>query len=615
MWWLAVAACGPKVPAVPEVCRAGTRWTPGSEAFRDATSDWGLDDLGVTGIRFTAVDFDGDGWVDLSVRTGDGADDLATGVRNAWLLRNTGRGGFEDVTLASGIRQPRRGDPALVGRPGAVWAWADADNDGDLDVYTGHPLVEDETSELLLNNGDGTFALGKASSPLRDPYPVFGAAFTDVDRDGNVDLWTGNFQEQSELFTGLGGGAFKKRTLASGLETEPWLDATAINEGRAHALAWSAAACDLNDDGWPELLVSSYGRAPNLLWRGVGGGVYENQSVLSGYAFDDRTDWTDNESARCWCTLHPDSADCAGVPAPQFIACDSDDDAFRWSHTSDREPYRLGGNSGQAVCADIDNDGRLDLLTTEIVHWDVGSSADPSEILRNTGESDVRFERPGNDVTGLLRDHESSFWDDGDMTAEVFDFDNDGWPDVYIGASDYPDNRGLLYHQGAPLRFTSVPKGKGVDQLRSHGSVAADFDRDGDLDLIVGQSPARCDEDCYSPQHPRLFENVTEPGNYLQLRLAGGPGTNRAAIGARVTVKAGDVTQTQEVGGGNGQYGDQTDLVLHFGLGTACAAEVTVRWPDAALTTESATLGGGYRWDWTQGQAPAAAVFSDTTAR
>jgi hypothetical protein len=75
-----------------------------------------------------------------------------------------------------------------------------------------------------------------------------------------------------------------------------------------------------------------------------------------------------------------------------------------------------------------------------------------------------------------------------------------------------------------------------------------------------------------------------------------------------VTVKAGDVTQTQEVGGGHGQNGIQDDLSLHFGLGAACEAEVTIRWPDAELATQSFKLPSGYRFTVTQGEAPKAVL-------
>jgi hypothetical protein len=75
-------------------------------------------------------------------------------------------------------------------------------------------------------------------------------------------------------------------------------------------------------------------------------------------------------------------------------------------------------------------------------------------------------------------------------------------------------------------------------------------------------------------------------------------------VGARVTVVAGGVSQTQEVGGGYGHYGAQNDLTLHFGLGSECEADVTVRWPSADLREESFHLPAGYRFDVTQGEKP-----------
>ena len=104
-----------------------------------------------------AVDFDGDGWTDLFIRKDYSADDFAAGTRSSWLLKNTGQGGFEDVTESSGIRTSRASEQ---GRPGQVVAFGDVDNDGDLDVYTGHHAGDSsvETSEVLLNDGTGHFS-------------------------------------------------------------------------------------------------------------------------------------------------------------------------------------------------------------------------------------------------------------------------------------------------------------------------------------------------------------------------------------------------------------------------------------------------------------------------
>ena len=609
-------SAAPDAGLPPAVCNAGQAWVEGATAFIDESVAWGLPELMPVGVRMLAVDFDNDGWTDLLVRSGTTPDDFSAGTRSTWLLKNNAGQGFIDVTEASGLVAPRDGGP---NRAAPVMVAGDVNNDGNLDLYAGLPdagSAIDALSELMLGDGAMGFTFGPEDSALRvnrgdAPY---GAAFTDVDRDGQLDLFVGQYTSstgaalQDRLYQGDGAGGFTDATAALGLSTQPWSSLAVLNAGGAHSVAWSAAACDLNDDGLPELLVGSYGRAPNHLWRNTGAG-FVNESVASGYAHDDREDWSDNESARCWCTLHPTDEGCAGVPAPRAIRCEADADAFRWNHASDREAYRLGGNSGATTCGDVNNDGHIDLLTSEIVHWDVGSSADPSELLINQGDPSVRFARPGNEVTGLTRAHSGVAWDDGDITGGLFDFDNDGWLDVFIGSSDYPSTRGLLYHQRAPLEFEAVPVTEGIDNPRSHGSVFADFDRDGDLDAVLGHSSARCGSDCRATFEVHLFENqLSEGSNWVQLKLVGQGGSNRAAIGARVRLRAGALTQTHEVSGGGGQWGSQDDLVQHFGMGADCEGEVEVRWPDAEGTVEVFPIVSGYRFALVQGSGQAEVI-------
>lgn len=611
-------------------------WKPGQKAFRDATKDWGID--GVLAVRVNVLDVDRDGWPDLFVRNGGGPDTFGDGgTRARWLLRNTGKHGFEDITEASGITAVRSPANAETGRIAEVAAAADVDGDGDVDVYmaksnTAAANKTQELSEVMFNDGKGHFSFGAEDNGIRGvgvPAMPVGATFSDVNRDGHVDVFVSHNMLpnassplQDRLFLGDGQGGFFDQTFALGLKTVPWVDVSKLNQALGHSWGWGATSCDLNNDGLPELLSASYGRAPNHLWQatGVAGSVtFINQAAASSYAFDHREDWTDNLSAQCHCLDNPTDDECEKVTeTPSTNVCTSLKAAFggkyRWNHPTDREPWRLGGNSATTTCADIDNDGFMDLLTGEIVHGDVGSSSDPAELLFNTGEANVRFERPGRDATGLTREHTSSYWDDGDMNNAVFDFDGDGWQDVYISSSDYPGTRGFLYHQVAPRQFEAVPIEDGIDQLRSAGAIAVDLDRDGDLDLVVGHSRFRCgkpyDEDCYPTTQLRIFENLENDANHhLTLRLEGTYGSNRMAIGARVQVTACGLTQTRQIEGGHGHQGAQEDAVLTFGLGAQTEADVTITWPDASSTTETFHVAADAFYDVKQGEAPVLVVL------
>ncbi|MDP7114296.1 MAG: VCBS repeat-containing protein, partial [Myxococcota bacterium] len=294
--WVLGAGCEETAPGPDEPeCDPGTSWEPGQSAFAEVTGDWAL--IGVLGVMLSVTDVDGDGWADLLVRNGGGPDDFAGGGdRSRWVLRNTGEGRFEDVTETSGLLASRL-DPGAT-RPGQTFVSGDVDNDGDLDVYNGTSRIEywdadAETAELMLNRGDGTFELGPEDSAARfvdlASNPA-GITFTDVDLDGNLDLWVVHNEEpglvpmQDRLLLGDGTGGFTDATVERGLETAEWFYLHDLNEAEAHSWGWGSAACDLNDDGLPELLASSYGRSPNHLWRAEeedGEVVFANESVDS----------------------------------------------------------------------------------------------------------------------------------------------------------------------------------------------------------------------------------------------------------------------------------------------------------------------------------------------
>ncbi len=614
-------------PVADEPLCESVPWTPGEAAFVEATADWGLD--GVLAVRVSITDVDGDGWPDLLLRNGGGPDDYAAGTQSRFVMRNTGAGTFEDVSDTSGLFRGRL-DGVSGSRPAELMMSGDVDNDGDLDVFTATGrqdiAVEAETSEILLNDGAGRFTLADDNSAFLGVLSVpVGATFADVDLDGNLDLFVSNNMRggdnsplQDRLFFGLGDGSFVEATDAVGLTTSQWNNIGRLNDAEGHSWGWAAAACDLNNDGMVELLSASYGRAPNHLWQASEGGEqgveFENRSVDSGYAYDHRDEWWTNYNAQCYCADNPTAEDCDLAPEPEdYGVCQQLFAGFggqyRWSHSGDREPWRLGGNSATTTCADLDNDGFLDLFTGEIVHWDVGPNSDPAEAAYNLGEADVRFDRPGREALGLERPRESSRWDDGDMNNAIFDFDNDGRQDVYISSSDYPDTRGHLFHQLDDGTFEYVELEDGIDHWRSAGAAAADLDRDGDLDLVVGHTRMRCGgnypDDCDDAPYVRVFENLGAGDNsFVQLRLEGSGTTNRAALGARVTVARCGETLTRQVDGGHGIVGTQEDPVLHFGVGTDEEVEVTVHWPDAARSAQTFTVTTGATYSVRQGDEP-----------
>jgi len=527
-------------------CEEGqTNWAPGASLFEEGTEKWGL--LSVEGEYLSVLDFDGDGWPDLLARSGGGAEDFSNGgIRHKHLLRNRQDGTFTDVTQTSGLFASRVNPSPDYGAAAKVVAAGDVNNDGLVDVFVGRARMDPwtggtDTSEMMLNNGDGTFRLGPEESDARfsgKPSNPASAVFLDANGDGWLDLWlvhneqSGPTGMQDTLLIGDGTGAFEEVTAQAGLGTLSWASVETLNSGSANSWGWGGTACDLDGDNRPELLAASYGRMLNHLWRdtSVPGTFpqYANEGIPSGYGSDHRIDWTTNLSAQCYCADVPDAEDCDTCPAPADPAwCEWLAQAFgpnyRWDHSTGREPFSLGGVTGTTVCEDLNNDGLLDLVNFEIVHGDVGSSSDPTEVLLNTGESPIRLERPGPETSGLYRVEETPFWDHGDMTGAVFDVDNDGLKDVYIGGAEYAGNRGWLFRQNADLTFEEVSVEDSFLRWRAHGVAVADFDRDGDVDIVVGHSHFRCEgfweTECDETRQVRLYENTFgSQNNWIQVR-------------------------------------------------------------------------------------------------
>ncbi|HUA14344.1 MAG TPA: FG-GAP-like repeat-containing protein [Verrucomicrobiae bacterium] len=198
----------------------------GDGTFSDRTAQAGLgDQLG--GLNLIQADYNNDGCLDVLV------------LRGAWefpqrmsLLRNNCNGTFTDVTATSGLDEPIQTQTAV---------WADIDNDGYLDLFVGN---ENGPSHLFHNRGDGTFEdISHAAGIDRVGYTKAVAA-ADYDNDGYVDFYVSNLNGDNVLFHNNRNKTFTDMALQAGVQ-KPWQ-------------SFGAWFFDYNNDGWPDLLVTSY---------------------------------------------------------------------------------------------------------------------------------------------------------------------------------------------------------------------------------------------------------------------------------------------------------------------------------------------------------------------
>lgn len=616
---------------------ANTACSPDPIPYVDVTSKAHLS--GIQGSRFSVGDLNGDDYPDLVVRdSSDNESDLnIPGKQHAWVLMNDRQGGFVDKTIDSGLlaaRVPGSGVRNL--RAAQVVAFADINNDGALDVFTGSPpytpkgLTGVERPELMRNNGQGVFTR-YTTYPL--PVTVYpgGASFVDYNRDGSIDLFI-PARDPSGSGSSARGAAWLFK--GSGSSTAAMIDSSSSITS-AGGYFQASLACDLNGDGLPELMTPAVDRRPGRLWQAKADGSYVERGVDSKFGADDVTSLQDNMPwlAHCayvngkglaWSAFWSTAQHCQGVGCPsdcKSYPCDSfraatsaektacngaapypSDraalqaiDAASW--VQDRDGTRLGGHVFSIQCADFDGDGRLDILQAASRSSEEGASADAVHVLRNTTPlnpigGDVTFEHLPGDQIGVMRHHEAnSAWVETDENVAIFDLNNDGRQDIFLDGAAAEESSGRLLRNVTPVGATAANLsfvGQYLPGLeRAAGVAAADFDRDGDIDLIVGHSCYRLGpgEECESEQIHQ-FENQLEPSantNWLELKLVGKGGngsSNKAAIGARVSFSIAGRSVVQEVGGGHGAFGSQSDLFLHFGLGSA-ASPVTVQvvWP------------------------------------
>jgi len=511
-------------------------------AFEDVSKSAGLTapNLAQPGNRYVIestsggvgfIDCDNDGRLDIVTVNGSSVDRYRQGGDlMVTLYRQTGDLKFTDITQAAGLKRKGYGMGVSV---------VDFDNDGWQDLYvTGYG-----GNVLYRNLGDCKFEDVTDKAGVRLGGYSTGAAWGDYDRDGFVDLFVPRYlhvdidkltKYDSKLcdFRGVtmecarrghtGESDFLLRNRGNGTFEDVSKKAGVDDPG--HYLGMQGIWADYDNDGWPDLYVTNDG-GPNYLYHNKHDGTFEEVGLQSGAA----------------------------------LSLEGDERAG------------MGVDFG-----DFDRDGRLDIFVTNF-----------------TGESNALFWNQGEkgftDIAASAGLAHPSFLPVGWGTA-FFDMDNDGWLDLIVANGHvYPQMD--LIEGGPPFReplllfrnkqnrtFEDVTAASGLDKLPAasrRGLAIGDVNNDGKLDVLllnIGEPPT-------------LLINRSRNDNHAVIFRLVGSKSNRAAIGARVTLTAGGAKQIREVRSGS-SYLSQNDLRLHFGLGAeASISSVQILWPSGKEET------------------------------
>ncbi|MBN8733068.1 MAG: CRTAC1 family protein [Acidobacteria bacterium] len=496
--------------------------------FTDVTAAAGIQfkhNAGKTGKKYLPetmgagcafLDVDGDGWLDVLFVN---SRDWTPRGRKSYpaLYKNNRNGTFTNITAQSGLQVEGYGMGVAVG---------DFDNDGRDDVY----LTFLEGDRLFRNEG-GKFRDVTAASGIKNAAFGTSAAWVDYDKDGLLDLFVANYVQwsvkadlwcsldgakksyctpesykasPSKLYRNLGGGKFADASVKAG-----------VADGTSKSLG--VAVLDVDGDTWPDLFVAN-DTQPNKLYRNLKNGKFKEEGLAAGVAF-------------------------------------GEDGVARGAMGVD--------------AADYDRSGRAHLLVGNFSNQMLG-------LYHNEGNGLFVDEAPRSNVgrASLLS-----------LAFAVFfwDFDNDGWLDLFAANGHIEEEIQRVQPKVAfaqpPHLFRNVGKGKFEEVTKAagphlqrpvvgRGAAYGDFDRDGDLDLLISTN--------HGPGY-LLRNDGGSANNWLSVRLRGTK-SNRNGLGAVVRAESAGGTQARMARSGS-SYCSSSDLAVHFGLARDAVVTLSVEWP------------------------------------
>jgi hypothetical protein len=503
---------------------------------------------------------------------------------------------FREVARDSGIsfvleNSPTERKHLIETMPGGI-AVFDYDGDGRPDIYftNGAPIPSLEKSSpkywnrLYRNEGGMKFRDVTEEAGVAGAGYSMGAAAADFDNDGRTDLFVAGVN-RNILYRNLGGGKFEDVTAKAGITSGEWAVAAGWfdydRDGKldlwvVHYAKWSTDYDRYCGDASKGLRIYCHPKyfegLASTLYRNRGDGTFEDVSARAGIAAQkgrgmsvafadyDRDGWPD--------------AFVTNDNMPNFLFHNRGDGTFEEVALSAGVALRDHGKPVASMGVefkDYDNDGLPDLFVTAL-------AGETFPLFRNVGKGNFADATYQTRIGGLSIKH--SGWGLG-----VFDFNNDGWKDLFTAnshvndrveltdAAVYREKNSVFVNSGGS--FADVSDEAGLSLVKAHrGAAFADFNGDGRIDAVVSSlgEPAE------------LWENISPPQHWLDLKLIGVK-SNRDGLGARIQIAG----QTAEVTSAAG-YASSICGPTHFGLGARVGpVRVDIRWPDGASQVVNVT--------------------------